>query len=121
MSEHGTTRHYKLGCRCELCRAAKKADHHRYYLQRKKREAEGLPPGRGGRPQIPLSEREHGSYVTYNKGCRCGACTSANSQYGRQQKRKRLRESESPEISHLRQLAESLGYEIHRQRSKEVR
>ena len=45
-------------------------------------------PGRvkAVRKLIPLSERPHGSYVTYCKGCRCDPCTVANTEYGRERR-----------------------------------
>ncbi len=79
--EHGTTKMYRRGCRCELCRAANAAE---YRALMERYRAEG---GRG----------EHGTVYRYKTGCRCDecpgcrcrACTTANSRASRNsQKRK---------------------------------
>jgi hypothetical protein len=114
---HGTAYCYrKYGCRCDPCREAKRRASRQAHANRRAREATGLPsPGlRAGRPKIPLSERPHGSWVTYCKGCRCRPCTVANSEYGRLLKQFRRKRSEPEEITELRRLAESLGYQIHK-------
>lgn len=92
--KHGTTNAYKKGCRCDDCKAAKKTAAAAEYQRRARRKITGEPaPPAPGRPSIPLSERPHGNYVTYCKGCRCQPCTEANSEYGRE--RKAIRELEA--------------------------
>jgi hypothetical protein len=88
MSRHGTTRAYRLGCRCDECKAAKKTAASAERERMRQRAITG-EPAPIGRPSIPLSERPHGSYVTYSKGCRCQPCTEANSDYGRERKAER--------------------------------
>lgn len=84
-STHGTVGQYRKGCRCERCRDAKKQDRAAYQARREAREKSGLP-AQIGRPAVPMSQRPHGSYVTYCKGCRCQPCTTANTEYGKQRR-----------------------------------
>jgi hypothetical protein len=108
---HGTVGRYRKGCRCDSCRDAKKRDKAAYTARRKARAAAGIQPRAAGRPMIPLSERPHGDYVTYAKGCRCQPCRAANAEYGRR-RQERIRGSEDPRVASLRRLAASLGYRI---------
>ncbi len=62
--EHGTTKMYRRGCRCELCRAANAAE---YRALMERYRAEG---GRG----------EHGTVYRYKTGCRCDECRAANTE-----------------------------------------
>lgn len=116
-TDHGTVYSYRRGCRCEPCRDAKRRNKNEYYARRKARESAGLP-AMSGRPKIPLSQRQHGDYVTYCKGCRCDPCTEANTNYGRQHAaRVRARNPEDGEVALLRKWADELGYEIHKKRT----
>jgi hypothetical protein len=116
--QHGTVGRYRKGCRCDPCRTAKKIDKDAYYARRKAREAAGLPPNPPGCPAIPLSQRPHGDWVTYSKGCRCAQCTAANAEYGRRRRAQRLQENPEPvEVTLLRKWADELGYRISKKRA----
>lgn len=66
---------YAAGCRCDVCRAAK-----REYIAA--RRAAGLEPIRVGvvrsrAGQRAVHVREHGTTTGYRRGCRCRPCMDA--------------------------------------------
>jgi len=65
MSEHGTARKYKLGCRCDVCRA--KSAHTR------RLHRAGLGPGK-----TPAGQQVHSLHGYLFHKCRCAICTAAN-------------------------------------------
>jgi hypothetical protein len=68
--KHGTRYAYKRGCRCDPCRVA----HTEYQWESRMM--------RYDRPLAPDDPR-HGKASTYtNHGCRCRACTAANTAVG---------------------------------------
>src|SRR4051812_22644496 len=77
---HGTTNGYgNLGCRCERCREAHRANHAKYM---KRVRASG---------ELAQGEVEHGTSYRYDVGCRCDACRGAHNAKSRITKQ-RLRE-----------------------------
>lgn len=113
---HGTTRRYRVGCRCPACRAANSA---RVRDQVRRRAADpatadraghGKPStytnygcrceecrdakrayaaARQGDPRV-LAAAKHGTRSTYTAlGCRCAPCSAANSTYARAWYRRR--------------------------------
>ena len=63
---HGGGIRGRIGCRCDLCRAARTA----YFREL-----------RGSKPRPP---RTCGTRNTYRQGCRCEACTKAHRDYNRE-------------------------------------
>jgi hypothetical protein len=81
---HGSLSKYSYGCRCDDCRAAKRA--YARMWARKAREELGMV----GAPSVPA--RRHGLRATYNRGCRCDDCRAAQRAYHRDRHRRRREE-----------------------------
>lgn len=66
---------YTRGCRCEVCRAAKRA------YMRHKRRAASLRRRQAGNPRAFVAEGiTHGTYAGYTDAhCRCNLCAAAKS------------------------------------------
>lgn len=78
---HGTRSMYLAGCRCEPCKAAQAA------YMREKREQRGA--------NLAADDPRHGKKGTYDYyGCRCQACTKANTEAVKERKAKGLPEGD---------------------------
>ena len=81
LAKHGD-RGYRLGCRCDECRAAA---WRRVKKQRDRVRAEGLDQ----------ADARHGTYAGHVAGCRCGPCVEARREY-----QKQWRERQTPAQPH---------------------
>jgi hypothetical protein len=90
---HGTARMYHKGCRCELCREAKRQ--YRRGLTTAS-EVVSAPMDELGRRRPYEREVPHGDRRRYVRGCRCGECRAANAAYTRMRVSSRGKDASPP-------------------------
>jgi hypothetical protein len=79
--KHGITRYIRLGCRCGICKEAKRMSQQSYQKRYPLKQAERNKKYRD-RP-LELKNLTHGTYSTHTVGCRCSKCLKAGTIHNR--------------------------------------